>query len=66
MKKPLYKMQKQPKRGRSHTMDKRKKFLSKTTSDSNRRPNPYSRMKCWVRSHTRNGINVRGHFRKLK
>jgi len=63
---PLYKHQKIPKRGRSHTMDKRQKFLSRSTSDSNRRPDPYTRAKCWVRSHTRGGIKIRGHFRKLR
>ena len=62
---PLYKRQHFPKRGRSHTMDKRTKFRYPSTADASRRPAPHSRQQCWVRSHTRNGHSVRGHFRKL-
>ena len=63
---PLYRKQKRPKSGRSATMNRRSKFRHRSTADANRRPDPYSRAKCWVKSHRRNGRPVRGHYRNLR
>lgn len=61
--KPLYENQKHPKTGASWKLDRRHKFRSKTTADPNKRPEPHTRSKFWVRAHIRNGHPVKGHYR---